>query len=183
MTHTIRIGVLLLLSILPVEPLAKSQSLADLARREAERRKLLEGVEGKTIRDVGAREPSGGNAGTSASSQTEGKPSEKQTSSKSGASLKSYRAAIDKLDREIGQTREKLTALRERLADLRWAPPKAGKITASSTSDASLEKLSAQVQELEARLKQLERERLRIYDEGRKAGYLPGELDGKGIIP
>jgi len=29
----------------------------------------------------------------------------------------------------------------------------------------------------------LRRERLETYDAGRKAGFLPGELDGKGLIP
>jgi len=36
--------------------------------------------------------------------------------------------------------------------------------------------------ELEAKLKRLKQERLEAYETGRKAGYLPGELDGKGII-
>ena len=183
MRHIIRVGAWLLLAVLPVEPLGNSQSLADLARREAERRKLLEGVEGKTIGDAEARQVSGGNISTSSPPQNSGKTLEKQTSPKSGTSLKTYRAAIEKLDREIRQSREKLIALRERLADLRWALPGTGKLSASSVSELSLEKLSAQVQELEMKLKQLERDRLQIYDEGRKAGYLPGELDGKGIVP
>jgi DNA repair exonuclease SbcCD ATPase subunit len=183
MTHTIRIGVFLFLATLPAESLGNSQSLANLARREAERRKLLEGVEGKTIGDAEAKQISGGNVSIFSPPQDSGKAPEKQTSSQSGASLKTYRASIEKLDREIRQSREKLNALRERLANLRWAPPRTGKLSAGPVSESSLEKLGAQVQELEAKLKQLEKERLQVYDEGRKAGYLPGELEGKGIVP
>jgi|WetSurMetagenome_2_1015567.scaffolds.fasta_scaffold371584_1 predicted RNase H-like nuclease (RuvC/YqgF family) len=185
MRHTGQIGVFFLLTALAAAPLGNSQSLAELARREAERRKALdlEGVKGKIIQDFDVRQRSGGNISTSSPSEDSRKTAEKQTAPKSGVSLKIYRAAIEKLDREIRQARKKLTAIRERLADLRWAPPRAGKSSASSTSDSSLERLSVQIQELEAKLKQLESERLQTYDEGRKAGYLPGELDGKGIMP
>lgn len=173
----------LLFAVLVSATLGNSQSLSDLARQEAERRKLLEGVEGKTIRDVEARQSSSSNAAASSPAPDSGPISEKKSSSKSGTSLKIYRAAIEKLDREIRQSREKLATLRERLADLRWAPPKTGKLASSSSAEASLEKLRAQIEDLEIKLKQIERERLEIYDQGRKEGYLPGELDGKGIVP
>jgi predicted RNase H-like nuclease (RuvC/YqgF family) len=185
MRHIGHIVLFLLLTALIAVPLGNSQSLADLARREAERRKVLEqeGVEGKTIQGTEVRRTSDENISTSSPSEDSRKTPEKQTAPKSGVSLKTYRAAIEKLDGEIRQAREKLTALRERLADLRWAPPRTGKSSASSASASSLERLSVQIQELEAKLKQLESKRLQTYDEGRKAGYLPGELDGKGIMP
>ena len=44
-------------------------------------------------------------------------------------------------------------------------------------------RLQAEIEELELKLKQLRRERAETFDDGRKAGYLPGELEGKGIIP
>jgi len=40
-----------------------------------------------------------------------------------------------------------------------------------------------QILELQSKLKRLRQERLDIYEAGKKAGFLPGELDGKGIIP
>jgi predicted RNase H-like nuclease (RuvC/YqgF family) len=162
-----------------------SQSLAELARKEAERRKLLEreGVEGKIIRDIEARQPSNGNISTSSLPANSKKSQAQSTSTGSRASLKSYRATIEKLDREIRQSKDKLVTLRTRLETERWAPPKSGKVSASFNSDSTVERLRTQIQELEAKLKQLQRDRLQSYDAGLKAGYLPGELDGKGIMP
>jgi hypothetical protein len=43
--------------------------------------------------------------------------------------------------------------------------------------------LQREIDELESKLKRIRRERQEIYEEGRKAGFLPGELDGRGLIP
>ena len=40
-----------------------------------------------------------------------------------------------------------------------------------------------QIEEVEAGLKLKRKERASVYDSGKKDGYLPGELEGKGIIP
>ena len=99
------------------------------------------------------------------------------------AKVQPYRNALQKHDRQIRQGEEKLKSLRARLNAERWALPKVGKISANSDSSSSQEKLKTQIQDLELKLAQLRRERLETYDAGRKAGFLPGELDGKGVMP
>jgi hypothetical protein len=65
----------------------------------------------------------------------------------------------------------------------RWQLPKVGKISRGSNNTSARERLRVQIQELEAKLKHWRRERFETYESGRKAGFLPGELDGKGIVP
>jgi uncharacterized protein (UPF0335 family) len=43
--------------------------------------------------------------------------------------------------------------------------------------------LREEIEDLELKLKRLQQERSEVYAEGKKAGFLPGELSGKGIIP
>ena len=164
------------------------QSLADLARQETERRKMLEeqGVQGKVIE---TSNPEGlapdGNLTTSAAAVTGlGEKSKPSTQNRSrGPSAKSYRSALQKLDRSISRTEERLQLLRSRLQDERWALPKVGRLSRRSGTTDSQSRIQAEVQELEIQLKQMRKERAEIHDEGRKAGFLPGELDGRGIIP
>ena len=47
----------------------------------------------------------------------------------------------------------------------------------------SQSKLQAEIEELQIKLKRLQEERFEVYESGKKAGFLPGELEGKGIIP
>jgi hypothetical protein len=65
----------------------------------------------------------------------------------------------------------------------RWQLPKVGRITRGSNGTSTRERLRFQILELEAKLKHWRRERYETYESGRKAGYLPGELDGKGLVP
>ena len=44
-------------------------------------------------------------------------------------------------------------------------------------------RLREQIEELEIKLKYMREERRENYEMGRKAGYLPGDLEGKGIVP
>jgi hypothetical protein len=160
------------------------QSLADVARKEAERRNQIDqqGIEVKVIESSVASEDS---PTTSTSPRTAPPQHDSPSGSRSDrGSLKSYRSAIQKLDRQIRQDEMRLESLRAKLQSEKWALPKVGRISRSSSPAADNEaKLQNQIQELQIKLEQARRERLEVYREGKKDGYLPGELDGKGTIP
>jgi hypothetical protein len=163
--------------------LGKAQSLSEASQREAERRKNLDqnGVEAKVIAEDDLSQAAlKANVSVSSPSYAS-KAASKETASK--ANVQPYRNALQKYDREIDQGEEKLKSLRARLNAERWALPRVGKISSSSDSSSSQEKLKTQIQDLESKLARLRRERLEKYDSGRKAGFLPGELDGKGVMP
>jgi hypothetical protein len=162
------------------------QSLADLARQEAERRKALDeqGVQEKVIEANAQDLAPDRNLTTSAAAVTG--LSEKSKPAQNGSrspSAKSYRSALQKLDRSISSAEERLQLLRSRLHEERWALPKVGRLSRRSGNPDSQSRIQAEIDKLEIQLKQLRKERAEIHDEGRKAGFLPGELDGKGIIP
>jgi len=160
------------------------QSLADVARREAERRREIDrqGIAAKVIEGDPSQLARSGNVSTSAQSPRIAIEEAGTRGSRTGSS-RSYRTAIQKLDREIGSAQDRLVTLRERIQAERWAPPKAGKAGRSSAGTASQENLQWQVRDLELKIKRMRRERSAIYDEGRRAGYQPGELDGRGQLP
>lgn len=162
-----------------VAAMAGDQSLADMARKEAERRKGLERIEEKVIEGGSPTQLAPGGNLTTSSSPSKGSRRQR-LAGEARASPGPIRNRIRKLDREIAETDERIAALRSRIERERWAPTKAGR--RSQTKD-SPERLRTQLQELELRRKRLGQERLETYDQGRKAGFLPGELDGKGIIP
>ena len=176
----------LLLTVLLICAVAASgetQSLSEAAQKEAERRKNLDrnGVGAKVIEEHDLSQAAlKGNVSVS-SPAFSSKPASREPVAK--AKVQPYRKALQKYDREIRQNDEKLKALRSRLQAERWALPKAGKISRSGDSEASQEKLKSQIQDLELKLVQMRRERLETYDAGRRAGFLPGELDGKGVMP
>ncbi len=165
--------------------LAAPQSLAEAARKEAQRRKALEqqGVEGKVV-----------SAGPAPAARTaEPAATERRATPRAGAdqaglsrtrvSLRSLRTALQKLDRDIRQSEDRLSSLRARMEAEKWKLPKVGRSSRVSASSSAGERLRVQIQDLEAKLKRLRSERYDTYEAGRKAGYLPGELDGKGIVP
>jgi hypothetical protein len=160
-----------------------AQSLAEAARKEAERRKNLDqnGIEAKVIEEDDLPQAALLANVSISSPVLPSKPPSKESASK--AKVQPYRSALQRYDREIKQREEKLNSLRARLNAEKWALPKLGKMTRSSGSSSSQEKLKVQIQDLELKLVQLRRERLETYDAGRKAGFLPGELDGKGVMP
>jgi|SRR6266545_66804 len=173
----------LLLAIVTVE--CGAQSLGEVARQEAERRRKLEqeGKTGKTIADQDlARYGRNGNITLSRPA-----PQRKEAPSSSSrprrSSVASFQNRLRTLDRQIRQTEDKIEFSRERLAKERWAPPKTGRLSRRGTTHSSEERLRWQIRSLENRLTSLRQERGEVYDAGRKAGFLPGELDGKGIIP
>jgi hypothetical protein len=160
------------------------QSLVDIAREEAERRKQLEeqGIEPKII--DGNSSGSRGRANITTSSEMETRHKELPVgggSEKSGGSLKNFKTGLQKLDRTIEKTAALLAAKRARLQAEKWANPKV--LKASGQTRDPLLQLQAEIEELQIKLKQLREERFRLYEAGRKAGFLPGELEGKGLIP
>jgi hypothetical protein len=152
------------------------QSLADVAQKEAERRRQLEqqGVESKVIERKGTAIES--TAPESPTRNDEEKPSKSRT-------LRSYRSALQKLDRAIRQNEIKLETLRAKLQSEKWPLPKIGRMSGSSSSPDKLAKLQEQISALQVKIQQDQNERSDIYQSGKKDGFLPGELDGKGIIP
>ena len=161
------------------------QSLADIARREAERRKQIDqqGIEVKVIERSGSF-PSKGNLTTETPAHP--LPSRNESSSdfqEKHAPLKSYRSAIQKLDREIQQGETKIESLRARLQSEKWALPKIGRLSRSRQSAEDQTKLQRQIEELQVKIERAKQERLEIYQAGKKDGYLPGELEGKGAFP
>jgi hypothetical protein len=162
------------------------QSLVDIAREEAERRKLLEqqGIEGKVIIGNGVSLAPNGNVTTSTGLPTvPEKASVQSDAPKSQASVGRYQTALKKLDREIRQTEERLASRRARFQAERWAPIQLGRSSGRSQAKNSQNKLQAEIEELQIKLKRLQEERFEVYESGKKAGFLPGELEGRGIIP
>jgi len=162
------------------------QSLADIAREEAERRKSLQqqGIEAKVIKSRSFPASTGGafNKPESSSVKRPAATSSRDAST-TKSSLRRYRSALQKLDRTIREEKARLELKRERLKKERWALPKTGRLSAGGRSEDARNRLREEIEELQLKIRQLRRERREIYDEGRREGFLPGELDGKGIIP
>ncbi len=162
-----------------------AQSLAEAARREAERRKALEehGIEGKVIdAETLPRPPS--------ADQPRSRPPEHAKPRASGEPVTgrrthagSYRSVLARIDNEIRRCEERLAVLRLRHEAEKFALPRVGRNAANRTVVGSRERIYWQIQETESKLKRLREERLGAYDAGKKAGFLPGELDGHGIVP
>jgi hypothetical protein len=170
--NAISFGALLLLFL---------QSLADVAREEAERRKALDqqGIEAKVIESI--PQSDGGRLTLS-----NGPPQPKSKESpvaKEKAQLPKTRDELQRLDRSIRQMQDRLELLRARLQSVRWAIPKTGKMSGQADTEKTQNRLRQEIERLEKKLVQLQQERADAYDRGRKAGFLPGELTGKGIIP
>ncbi len=162
------------------------QSLADAASREAERRSRLEqlGIEGKVIEGNGEGSPPEGNV--SVFSPSDLNPEErtrKSAGSNNRSSLRKYRAKLQKLDQDILKGEARLEKLQDRLESLRRDNLRIGDFKGFSRNRESRDRVREQVEDLKVALKLQRKERRDVYDAGRKAGFLPGELDGKGIIP
>ncbi len=162
------------------------QSLADFAREEAERRKQLEeqGISGKVIESNTAHPAvDEGMSGPVSRSERSDKSSEHSSSSKGQSSVLKYRTTLQKLDREIKQAEDRLAARQARLQSERWANPKTVRASSRSKPKDNASKLKAEIEELQIKLKQLKEERFQAYEAGRRAGFLPGELDGRYYTP
>jgi hypothetical protein len=162
--------------------LISMQSLTDIAREEAERRQRLEqqGIEEKIIeRPAVPSVPRERQAKAPASSERQKKPSAENASPKSQATVHRYRATLQKLDRAIRLEEERLSIKRARLEESRWPLPKIGPLSTRNRTPDTQERLQKEIDELQIKLKELRQERKETYEEGRKAGLLPGELEGK----
>lgn len=173
---------ILVLLFLLSRGLAAAQSLGEVARKEEERRKALESqrIEGKVILEEDVRNSKGGNL-TLSSPEYSRRTSDAQSSNDSGkrGSADSYTASLKKLDREIRQAEQRIKQLSSRLYNERWSIKKMGKQASSSLDDTLREKLEREIEELQAKIKLWREERRATYAAGRKAGFLPGELDGR----
>jgi uncharacterized protein YciI len=163
------------------------QSLVDIARQEAARRKQLEqqGIEAKVIVGNGPHlPPDSGNVTTSTGSGMEiERPSAKEPDKRPDASLRRYQTTLKKLDREIQQTELRLASLRTRLQAEKWEALKTGRSSGRSGSRKAKGQLETAIEKLQEKLQMLRNERFEVYESGKKAGHMPGELDGKGLIP
>ncbi len=160
-----------------------AQSLADIARQEAERRRTLDqqGIEAKVV--DGAVQNGNLTLSTGPSSAPSKKTSKASGSAKEQASLRSIRTALQKLDRSIRQNEERLELRRARLQSERWAIPRNGRLSNRNSAETAQNRLQQEIEELQIKLNELRQERSEIYESGKRAGFLPGELDGKGIVP
>ncbi len=182
--HTCSVFILLGLITALLPSSWAAQSLAEVARKEAERRRELDrqGVEARVIDGDAARLAPNGNLSTSSATPSSRVPAEPARSA-SRERPRSYRTRIQKLDRETRSAEARIAALRERLRKERWALPKVGRLSKSYGAATSQERLLGQIRDLESKVKQLRQERREAWDEGRRAGFQPGELDGKGVTP
>ena len=162
------------------------QSLADVALQEAERRRQLDqqGIEGKVIEGNAVPSSSEGNITTSKDTRPVApKTPADATASKGKASARSFRAALQKLDRTIRENEHRLELRRARQQSQRWETPKTGRVSRRRSKADSQNDMQKEIEELQVKLQRLRRERAEVYEEGIKAGFLPGELDGKSLDP
>ena len=162
------------------------QSLVDVAREEGERRKRLEeqGIEARVLDENAVGLARQGNITTSTEpAASVHMPSARSDSSKGQGSVRSYRSALQKLDRAIQQNEAQLAAKRARLQTEKRANFQIGKASKGAEEEKQKIRLQAEIEALQIKLKQLRDERFEAYEAGKRAGFLPGELEGKGIIP
>ena len=162
------------------------QSLVDAARREAERRNRLEqlGIEETVIEGNGEDYAGEGNVSVSTLNEIKSnKITVTAPSSKPRSSLSGYRKTLQKLDRDILMDEAKLQKLQDRLQELRRNNVGIGDLSRLSRNEESLNRAREQIEELQLNLKLKRKERAEVYDSGKKEGFLPGELEGKGSIP
>lgn len=160
------------------------QSLADAARKEAERRTLLDqqGIEAKVINADGSQSWNGA-VSTGTEPTAPKNKSEKSADRESRKSPAKFRTDLRKLDRAIRECEARLASRRARLQSAHWENPKSRSGSRRGSTQSSQDRLQTEIEDLEIKLNQLRQERSEVYSEGIKAGFLPGDLDGKGIIP
>ncbi len=162
-----------------------AQSLAEAARREAERRKSLEqrGVEGKVIGEETLRPQPSTNRNVRGVPERARSQEDRGRSTGGRTTARSYRSAISRIENEIQRCEERLAALKRRQEAEKFILPRVGRAAGSRSAANSRERVSGQILDAESKLKRLQQERLEAYEAGKKAGFLPGELDGHGIVP
>lgn len=160
------------------------QSLAEAARKEAERRHKLD-LQGVQAKRIEATDPSqlapNGTIGVSSPGAHAIPMSAAAKKSEPRPSLRSFQTNLQKLDRDIAQTEDRLKLLKARADAERWAPVKTTKGSKGSGSSTSQDQVRWQILDLEGKLTRLRQEHMDTFEAGRKAGYLPGELENRGI--
>jgi chromosome segregation ATPase len=165
---------------------AETESLAEAARREAERRSEVErlGIHETVVEGNDEGKAMEGNLSIFTPSATKSSKRPASVSSpKSSGSLSRYRAQLKKLDREIRKKEGQVEKLRDQAQDLRRKNLMLRDLSKIARNDQSRAQTQEQIRALEDELKILRRERMEVFDSGKRDGFLPGELDGKGIVP
>ena len=173
-----------------MQSLWSTQSLADVAREEAERRRLLDeqGIEEKIVDGMPSEEEMAGERTRGDVPPSAVRRKSLDRGADSGAqprdALRKYRAELQKLDKAIQKEEQTLASKRRRLATARRTPPAPIRVGRLSTRDAAAEamrRLEVEIKDGEDKLKQLGEERAKLYDRGRRDGFLPGELEGRSV--
>lgn len=158
----------------------------DAARREAERRSIVErfGIEETVIEGNGGCYSGEGNVSVfdPVVAPRENSISENSSRGKKG-SLRGYRSELQKLDRNISKEEARLRKLQDRLQALKKEEFRLRDLSGIQENAESREGIKEQIDEIENRLRQLREERHKVFDAGKREGFLPGELEGKGMIP
>ncbi len=162
----------------------EGQSLIDAARKEAERRQKLD-LQGVQVKKIDAADPGllapNGTIGVSAPGSHAITPSFGAKKGEPRAPLRSFQTSLRKLDRDIAQTEDRIKLLRARADAERWAPVKTAKGSKGSAQSSAQDQMRFQILDLEVKLSRLRKERMDAFEAGRKAGYLPGELENRGV--
>jgi hypothetical protein len=161
------------------------QSLAEAARKEAERRQGLDqqNIKVKRIETCDlAQLVSGGTISLSSPRSDAALPLAAAAKPPPRPTLRSFQTRLQKLDRDILQAEDRLKQLRARAEAERWSPAKPAKGSMGFVQSSSSMQLASQIQELEAKLVRLHMDRSNTFQDGRKAGFLPGELENRGVI-
>jgi hypothetical protein len=162
-----------------------AQDLGELARREAQRRAGIEaqgGADRKIVQADLERARPGGNVTTFSvpALRTPAPPAPRPAG---GRTAERYRSALQRLDRQIASVEDRIGALRARAEAEKWEIRRAGRSGSRAPAERAPPKRELAIREQEVKLRRLRQERFETYDAGRRAGFLPGELDGKGIVP
>jgi len=161
------------------------QSLAEAARKEAERRQGLDQQNLKVKRfetcDLAQLAPRA-TISLSSPGSVVALPLAPAAKPPPRPSLRSFQDRLQKLDRDILQAEDRLKQLRARAEAERRSPTRPAKKSGGFVLSSSAGQLASQIQELEAKLVRLRLDRSNTFLDGRKAGFLPGELENRGII-
>jgi len=166
-------------------PALDLQSLAEAARKEAERRQGLDQQNIKVKRiessDLAQLAP-GGSISLSLTGSDASLRFAPTAKPPPRPSLRSFQSRLQKLDRDILQAEDRLKQLQARAEAERWSPARPAKGSMGFVLSSSARQLASQIQEVEAKLVRLRLDRSNTFQDGRKAGFLPGELENRGII-
>lgn len=166
--------------------LLTAQSLTDLAREEAERRSAIDqqGIQTRTITTIDATQARAESDDSAADPPPRFRKAPREEALGNRRSLKGLKTLLRRLDQSIRKSEREIELCRRRLHAGRWELPKVGRASKTGSDQGDAQKrLQERIEKAEIELKQFRRERLEAYEEGRRAGFLPGELDGKGVVP